>query len=86
MEVGRHILIDFFGCEEAYLQDEVGLRSLVEDTARHGGCRVLALHTRRYEPHGLTAYALLAEDLLTGGTRVRQEPMRVAQNVYWRKP
>ena len=29
---------------------------------------------------------LLAEDLLEGGTRVRQEPMRVAQNVYWRKP
>ena len=29
---------------------------------------------------------LLAADVLLGGARVRQQPMRVAQNVYWQKP
>lgn len=54
------MLVDFFGCA-ADLDDEPGLRCLLERLTERAGLTLLDLASRRFQPQGVTVFAVLAE-------------------------
>jgi S-adenosylmethionine decarboxylase len=59
--VGRHLLIDAWGCP-GYLLDNVQLiDTILSEAVAKGGGTLLNGYVHRFEPHGITAYAVLAE-------------------------
>ncbi len=58
---GRHLLATFYGCPIALLDDPAALRELVARAASATGATVLHIAVHHFDPHGVTAMALLAE-------------------------
>ncbi|HEU4328767.1 MAG TPA: adenosylmethionine decarboxylase [Roseiflexaceae bacterium] len=58
---GRHLLLTLGGCPPALLDDCPALEALVRRAAEASGATVLHVVAHRFEPHGVTALALLAE-------------------------
>ena len=58
---GRHLLLRLTGCSPALLDDEAALEALVRRAAAATGATVLQVICQHFEPHGVTALALLAE-------------------------
>ena len=58
---GEHVLATFGGCAAGPLDDERVLRALVERAVTAAGARVIEVVSHRFEPHGVTVVALLAE-------------------------
>jgi len=59
--VGKHCILELYGCEHARLNDEDFLRSAITIAALRAGATLLNLITHRFEPQGVTGLALLAE-------------------------
>ena len=59
--VGKHCILELYGCEHARLNDEDFLRSAITNAALRAGATLLNLITHRFEPQGVTGLALLAE-------------------------
>lgn len=62
--IGTHCLIELSGCDAGLLDDPVACERAVRDAAAAGGLDVLRLATHRFEPQGVTAFALLSESHL----------------------
>jgi spermidine synthase len=58
---GVHILADLWGCPADVLDDRDGVVAAVRRAAEAAGATVLGISAHRFEPHGVTAAALLAE-------------------------
>ena len=59
--VGVHCILEINGCPFHLLDDEAHLRSGLEQASRTALSPLLNLTSHRFEPHGVTALALLAE-------------------------
>ncbi|MCP9809418.1 adenosylmethionine decarboxylase [Cyanobium sp. HWJ4-Hawea] len=59
--VGKHCILELYGCSSAKLDDEVFLRDAITTAAQLAGATLLNLITHRFEPQGVTGLALLAE-------------------------
>ncbi|MFQ6538158.1 MULTISPECIES: adenosylmethionine decarboxylase [Aphanothece] len=59
--VGKHCILELYGCDQARLDDEAFLRDTITSAARRAGATLLNLITHRFEPQGVTGLALLAE-------------------------
>jgi S-adenosylmethionine decarboxylase len=59
--VGKHCILELYGCDVARLDDEDFLRATLSVAARRAGATLLNLITHRFEPQGVTGLALLAE-------------------------
>jgi S-adenosylmethionine decarboxylase len=59
--VGKHCILELYGCESARLNDEAFLRDTITTAAKRAGATLLNLITHRFEPQGVTGLALLAE-------------------------
>jgi S-adenosylmethionine decarboxylase len=59
--VGKHCILELYDCNCARLDDEVFLRSAITNAALRAGATLLQLITHRFQPHGVTGLALLAE-------------------------
>jgi S-adenosylmethionine decarboxylase len=59
--VGKHCILELYGCDQARLDDEPFLRDTITTAARRAGATLLNLITHRFEPQGVTGLALLAE-------------------------
>ena len=59
--VGKHCILELYGCDGARLNDEGFLRSAITNAALRAGATLLNLITHRFEPQGVTGLALLAE-------------------------
>lgn len=59
--VGKHCILELYGCDSAKLDDEVFLRDTITAAAKRAGATLLNLITHRFEPQGVTGLALLAE-------------------------
>ena len=58
---GRHLLLTLEGCDLEFLSDEQFIRDLTFEAATASGATVLQVSSHRFEPHGVTAVAVLAE-------------------------
>jgi S-adenosylmethionine decarboxylase len=61
MERGKHLLLDWYGCNTDRISNEYDLVALLLDTAKVAGCRVLNYMGHQFEPQGATAIVMLAE-------------------------
>lgn len=62
---GKHLLLTLAGCLPELLDDLQGLESLVRRAAIATGATVLGVQSHRFQPHGVTVLALLAESHLS---------------------
>jgi len=59
--VGKHCILELYDCDCARLDDEDFLRSAISNAALRAGATLLQLISHRFQPHGVTGLALLAE-------------------------
>lgn len=59
--VGKHCILELYGCSSTKLNDEVFLRAAITTAAELAGATLLNLITHHFEPQGVTGLALLAE-------------------------
>lgn len=59
--VGKHCLLDLYGCSSEKLNDDVFLAKIITAAVEKAGATLLNLSAHRFEPQGVTALALLAE-------------------------
>lgn len=59
--VGKHCILELYGCDSTKLDDEAFLRDTITAAAKRAGATLLNLITHRFEPQGVTGLALLAE-------------------------
>ena len=60
-----HFLLELYRCDYEKLNDESFLRCTLNNAAKLANARVLNLISNKFEPHGVTAIALLAESHLS---------------------
>jgi S-adenosylmethionine decarboxylase len=63
--VGKHCILELYGCNAAKLDDEPFLRSTITQAVQRAGATLLHLISHRFDPQGVTGLALLAESHLS---------------------
>lgn len=63
--VGRHLLVDYRGCQRAVLDDPAALELLMRAAAAAARATVLAAQFHRFRPHGVSGFLLIAESHLS---------------------
>jgi S-adenosylmethionine decarboxylase len=63
--VGKHCILELYGCSAIKLDDEAFLRSTITQAAHRAGATLLHLISHRFQPQGVTGLALLAESHLS---------------------
>lgn len=61
MPGGTHLIAELVGCNQEALNNEEFLREKLREAAQTAGATVLSVHSHRFTPVGVTAFALLAE-------------------------
>ena len=61
----KHFLLELYGCDYKKLNDESFLRCMLDNAAKLANAKVLNLISKKFEPQGVTAIALLAESHLS---------------------
>lgn len=61
MPGGTHLIAELGGCNQEALNNEEFLRKELRESARIAGATVLSVHSHKFTPVGVTAFALLAE-------------------------
>ena len=59
--MGKHYLLNLYGCTFGALNDEYYLSDLLEDAANASGATVIKTIFKKFEPQGVTAICLLSE-------------------------
>ena len=59
--VGKHCILELYGCDSVRLNDEAFLRDTITTAAQRAGATLLHLITHAFDPQGVTGLALLAE-------------------------
>ncbi len=59
--VGKHCILELYGCDQTKLNDEAFVRTRVTYASKIAGAKLLNLITHRFQPQGVTGLALLAE-------------------------
>ena len=57
----KHILFTLKGCPYGLLDDEAHIRNVLANAAQLSGSTLLNISSHKFDPHGVTAVALLAE-------------------------
>ena len=61
----NHLLLELYRCNFEKLNDESFLRCTLNNAAKLANSKVLNIISNKFEPHGVTAIALLAESHLS---------------------
>jgi S-adenosylmethionine decarboxylase proenzyme len=59
--MGKHFLLNLYGCSSVLLNDERFLIDLIENAAIASGATVLKTVSHKFDPQGITAICLLSE-------------------------
>ena len=62
---GRHLLLELYGCHESTLNDAAHIEGVIRAACSEVGLTLLVYSTHQFEPHGVTAVALLSESHLS---------------------
>ena len=65
MPVGKHCILELYGCHTDKLNDEAFIRTTIATAARDAGATVIQLISHRFQPQGVTGLVLLAESHLS---------------------
>lgn len=57
----KHILFTLKGCPYGFLDDEAHIRNVLANASNLAESTLLDISSHKFEPHGVTAVALLAE-------------------------
>ena len=57
----KHILFDLNKCEFDLLNDETFVKDSLVEAAKASKCEIIKVEIHKFEPQGVTGYALLAE-------------------------
>tara|TARA_B100001109_G_scaffold50386_1_gene40554 strand:- start:93 stop:425 length:333 start_codon:yes stop_codon:yes gene_type:complete len=57
----KHILFDLSKCSPKLLDDETFIKDSLTEASKAAKCEILKVETHKFEPQGVTGYALLAE-------------------------
>jgi len=57
----KHILFDLTKCEFDLLDNESFIKETLTEASKVAKCEILKVETHKFEPQGVTGYALLAE-------------------------
>ena len=57
----KHILFDLSKCSSKLLDDETFIKDSLVEASKVAGCELLKVETHKFEPQGVTGYALLVE-------------------------
>lgn len=60
-EFGRHLLVEFWECEFAVLNDEARIRQSLVDAVYKGGAFLIDVCVHKFSPNGVTGAATLSE-------------------------
>lgn len=63
--VGKHCILELYGCDADKLNDESFIRTTIATAAREAGATVLQLISHHFQPQGVTGLVLLAESHLS---------------------
>ena len=63
-QLGRQVLAEFSFCDQAAINDGELLERLLQEAASRSGATLLSVHVHRFQPHGLSGVAILAESHL----------------------
>ncbi len=58
---GIHTMLELYGCPATLLNDPRFIEKAIRDAADKAGCELIQLNHHHFQPHGVTAVALLAE-------------------------
>jgi spermidine synthase/S-adenosylmethionine decarboxylase proenzyme len=61
MRVGVHLIVEGYRAPPELLDDPAAIERAIHQAVRAGGARLLEVYLHKFEPHGITATALLAE-------------------------
>ena len=64
MDLGRHLLMDFYGCNRYRLDDSVYIEDQLRSSAKTAGAHVLSATVHRFSPQGVTCILSLRESHL----------------------
>ena len=64
-ELGRHAIVDAWGAEPALLDDPGRLEGILVEAVKAAGATVLSTGSHHFDPHGVTAWVILAESHAT---------------------
>ena len=59
--MGKHYLLNLYGCSFVLLDDEICLIDLLENAAIASGATVIQTISKKFEPQGVTVICLLSE-------------------------
>ncbi len=63
--LGRHILLELFGCDPRALNDMEGLEEIFVTAARDSNATVLKTAFHKFNPHGVSGVVIISESHLT---------------------
>lgn len=59
-ELGRHLVVELWGCQEN-LNNPEGIRKALVEAVRRVGATLIDVHVHAFNPHGVSGVAVLAE-------------------------
>lgn len=62
--LGRHLLVDFFGCERRLLADAGHVERTLVEAARRSGARIVEVVFHSFNPQGVSGVVVIAESHL----------------------
>ena len=63
--LGRHILVEFYGCDVNLLNRATAIKGLMEDAARAARATVVDSFIHQFSPFGVSGVVVIAESHLT---------------------
>lgn len=63
--LGRHLLVEYYGCDPDVLDDEARIRTLMRDAARAAGATEVAVVFHRFSPQGVSGVVVVEESHLS---------------------
>lgn len=62
--LGRHLLVEYTGCDAAILADLPGITTAMLDAARASGATIVTHSFHHFSPHGISGAVIIAESHL----------------------
>ncbi len=63
--LGRHLLIEFYGCDSAILDDVAGIEEHMRTAARKANSTIVNSTFHRFKPYGVSGVVVIAESHLS---------------------
>ena len=63
--LGRHLLIEFYDCDTAILNQPETIEAMMKNAANESGATIVSVHTNLFNPHGVSGVVVIAESHIT---------------------